>query len=240
MGSVGVLDVNVWDDPSRTLTTTQFPFWSAIITQQRASISVPASSTVYVNIQPASGETWLIDLSVYMHGCDRQIIYYDYDGTTARSHMDQYLYSSSHDITRPFVWLQRVLTDTLYARLRFKEWQGYSTTGIYAYSGFKLSRTFYKITRLNVRKPVPLKRPISSRVVAFPKIEDLAYVDPDDRICYHVLTETIATAGENDFPVETREVHFAEEDVLPKLSKLLADPEKTGWKEILDAVGDFT
>jgi len=161
----------------------KFPFWSAIITQQAGSISVAGLTTAYVNIQPPSGETWLVDFSICVDNVNMWIIeYYDYDGTTRRRHARNkinvsYEYEKNLTVTR-------ILTNTLYGSLSWTNGGTSAYTGYYGYSGFKLSKPLWNIIRNNNIDPQPWKRPTTlSLPPILSGLQDRAYeflgINPD-------------------------------------------------------------
>jgi len=136
----------------------KFPFWSAIIKQTQGSISVPSGSTTYVDIQPPPNETWLvwIDWSLYNIGVGYQltIMYFDYDGTTRRCHKDRFREGTDnpnygHLVRYETLGTMKVLTNSLYGSVAFYQNTGDAHTGVYGYSGFKLSEPLWTPKRFN-------------------------------------------------------------------------------------------
>jgi len=143
------------------LIPTKVPFWSAIIIQQENSVSTVGSATTYVTIQPPSGQTWLVDIAfenalvTFVSSTTAYITlqYFDYNGTTQRLH--------AQDNVSARMFITRILTNSLYARLAWASTTGLSYTVHYGYSGFELSEPLYTLIRdkSNTDPPLPWKRP---------------------------------------------------------------------------------
>lgn len=239
---------DVWGYPTRTLTTTQFPFWRAIITQVAGSISIPAGAIGTVDVHPPSGETWLCDFLFSMWlaatGYRKDVWWEDYDGVTVRSHgvVENYNEFASCISTR------RVLTYSLYGRMRFKN--GYTTTqtAYYGYSGFKLSQPLWSPKRINQNPPpkpwkVSRTKPLPLTIAKLDKyafdILGINPTKPDDYDLGVFLEEDtlLATDPATNFPVE-RFTAVVQADVLTdyidKFKVGTADPATTGYRKYLD------
>jgi len=67
MGISKGMDVkSVWNYSDRTLTQSQFPFWSAVSVLNSTYQSVSAGSVGQVTIRPPSGETWYIIIDTFI------------------------------------------------------------------------------------------------------------------------------------------------------------------------------
>lgn len=195
-------------------------FWSAIIVQQQGSVSISAGSTVYVDVQPPSGETWLVTfaLSARTHnvsGHEAQVAYNDFDGTSARMHAENYVSAPTNDYQARALTVERVLTNSLYARLGF--YSTYASTGYYGYSGFKLSKPLWNPIRLNGDLR-PWKLPPSSELP--PKIGmlkgyayDVLGADPSKPNEY-----SLAIVLEEDTPIAVNE----KGDVVEKFTAIVS------------------
>jgi len=239
MGNVGVLDVNVWDDPTRTLTTTKFPFWSAIITQIEEAISIAADTSVYVDIQPLSGEVWLVFLDAYYEKGPAKVTYHDYDGSTRRFQTECYVRDGTYGLYAPLLTgLCKILTNGLFASLRFRNAGSSEGTGCYGYSGFKLSQPLWQPERVSGLQVPPFKRPLNGRMVAFSSLRDKAYVNPDDEIAYHLYSEDLARCPTTGHVVERAEYHVLEKDLVANIDAFKKDPDTTGWRRIFDKLAE--
>ena len=207
---------DVWTYPTRTLTTTKFPFWSAIILQTQGSTPVSASSTAYVTIQPPSGETWFVWIDALLNvGSLPEVEYSDFDGTTARVHTDN---------RNPRIGVLKILTNTLYARLKFCNNTTSTQTAYYGYSGFKLSQPIWSPQRPDTStKPfklstdLPLPDPIKPLDKYKTLIRGLDPANPDRYVLAIVLEEDTPLAIDNTgFPVERKSVYISA-DVLANL-----------------------
>lgn len=224
----------VWTRTTRELTQAKFPFWSAIITQTQGSISVPASSSAFVNIIPSPGEAWWVEIACVclFDSSGDYVRYFDYDGTTARLHIEDAELGGYKDNYQRLV-LTRYLTNTLYARLEMYNASSSVQTGYYGYSGFKMSNPQWSAKKTeSAILNVPFKRPVKD--VAIPQLAAKAYLNPENKIAYHLATEVLAVDPDKNVPVETVEYHVLEEDLVQKLTEFKANPEKTGWKKIFD------
>jgi hypothetical protein len=239
---------DVWTYATRELTQTKFPFWSSIITQVQGSVSVPAASNTYVNIQPPSGETWWANISSFTDNIISNQLksagYADYDGTTIRFHTksgegyDYGIYAHLPNVSK-------ILTNTLYASLYF--YSASACTGYYGYSGFKLSQPLWSPKRVVNAKPLPWKRPktkhLPTGLEALDKYAfDIYDINPDKPNQYDlgiILEEDTPLAFDpaTNFPVE-RLTAVVQDDVLAdfiaKFKAGAADPVATGYRKYLD------
>ena len=217
---------DVWNYPTRTLTQSKFPFWSAIITQQASSVVVSANyASVNISIQPPAGETWYVSISECADSGYIDIMYYrDYDGTTARIHTLKawgYLFGI-FEVTR-------ILTNSLYAYLYARNSDtSYAHTFYYAYSGFKLSQPLWtaqrNITTAKMKLPtdVPLPdpiKPLDKYKALMPSAED-----PTKYELVVILEEDtpIAVDPNTNFPVERKTVYVKAD----KLAELVINMRK--------------
>jgi hypothetical protein len=238
---------DVWSYSTRTLTQSKFPFWSAIITQNQGSVSIPTVSTVYVDIQPPSGETWGVTLSatadVYMV---TQLQYFDYNGTTRRLHHGN-VWGTTGYLGPIGIVITRVLTNTLYGSLAWHNSDSSSAhTGYYGYSGFKLSQPLWSPKRLNNPGPKPWKKakskPLPIGLEALDKYaHDILGIDPSkpDEYDVGVILEEdtpLAIDPATNFPLE-RYTAVVKADVLADfISKFRtgkADPVACGYSKYL-------
>jgi len=146
----------------------KFPFWSAIIIQNQSSVSAPAGAWTYINIQPPTGEVWLLFITGagdYISGGQyERIEYYDFDGTTRRLHDRDYGYPNATYPEPRTVHLEmvKILTNTLYGSIGlYPTFAGSLNVG---YSGFKLSKPLWNAIRNNDpllpwKKPTTLSLP---------------------------------------------------------------------------------
>jgi hypothetical protein len=236
---------DIWNYANRTLTQTKFPFWSAIITQQQGSVSVVTGTTVYVTIQPPSGETWLIDLTLSANAVNMFYIYSDFDGTTARDHA----YRSALSYTGgTYLGLTRILTNTLYARLGFQNADTVSHTSVYGYSGFKLSKPLYSLIRDKlIDPPLAWKKPTTlSLPPILSGLQPYAYEflgldinKPNDYILGILLEENTPLAFDpiTKFPVERLTVVVSADALANIISQYKAgtlDLIKAGYGKYID------
>lgn len=227
----------VWGAVSRTLTTTQFPFWSALITQQAGTIAVGAGATVFVTIQPPVGETWLIDIlwDIEPFATTQLVGYLDWNGAVANRH-GRHRFDKISDAGyryEPCLYVQRLLTNALYGRLEF--YSGLATTGYYGYSGFKLSRRHYTLKPVNKPQTPPWKKSTDKKM---PKmIEGLqkyawdlySYELRDYELSVMCEEDTpYAVDPETDFPVERLTVTVS----AAILADLVKDFKKPGGEEL--------
>lgn len=222
----------VWGYANRTLTQAKFPWWSAIITQMQGTVSVPASTTVYVDIKPPTGETWTVEIAFNAENVGSNSIfptYYDFDGVTRRKQLAQRpkgTYGDSQGII-----LNRVLTNNLYASLGLYNGYAESLNFTYGYSGFKLSQPQWSGQKLNGEKPFKRLLP-ANYTLAFPQLVQMAYLNPDDELAYHLGTEILTIDPTENEPVETVEYHVTEKDLLKGLVDFKDKPKETGWEKI--------
>jgi len=206
-----------WDDSTFEVGVAEDPktrFWSAIITQTQGSVTVTgAGGTAYVDIQPPSGETWLVDISGGMNsrGAGSIVYYGDYDGTTLRYHTLHHT-SGNYGDDYPHLELRRVLTNSLYARFYAVNQETVNKTLYYGYSGFKLSRPLWSPKRLHNPEPKPWKRektkPLPAGLEALDKYAfDILGINPEKPNEYElavILEEDtpLAVDPATNFPVE--------------------------------------
>jgi len=236
-------------------TRKKFPFWSEIITQVRGSASVTANSTAYVNIQPPSGEVWLVDLLFSLtyeasgagdYSC--RVTYNDYDGVTAREHGRHTNQGKStyKPVVEPKpISVQRVLTNTLYARIGGYN-QYIADTLEYGYSGFKLSQPLWSSQPAQKPEFKPWKKSktklLPSAIRALDKYAfDILGVDPlkpDEYDLGIILEEdtVLAIDPATQFPVERLTVVVQASvlaDFIAKFKGGAADPIETGYTKYL-------
>ncbi len=230
---------DIWSYSTRTLTQAKFPFWSAIITQQAGNVSVAGNTTACVDIQPPAGETWQVEFAfAILYPTAGEATYEDFDGTTARTHVSNYTSET------PFLIVNRIITNSLYARLCTYNEDSISYTMYYGYSGFKLSKPLYSLQRSN-DTPKPWKRktqyPIPDAVKALGKYIVDVY---DHRIGDYrqaiILEEDtpLAVDPSTGFAVERLTAYaFVDEfikNVLTPYKQGALDLAKTGWKKYFD------
>jgi len=73
---------DVWSYVTRTLTQDHFPFWTEVVSQQYVKTDISGSATYSYNIQPSSGETWVvfIDASLSTKASGSYVMYRQSDG----------------------------------------------------------------------------------------------------------------------------------------------------------------
>jgi len=151
----------------------KFPFWSAIIEQTHGSANVPATSEVYIDIQPPEGETWLVWIDFYLPPASApQLVEYDqYDGTDRLPHTME---MRNIDYTRYISKLQvaKVLTNSLYASIRGENNDSVAHMFVYGYSGFKLSEPLWTPKRFNNPSIPAWKRELKTSLPS--KVESLS------------------------------------------------------------------
>jgi hypothetical protein len=246
--SVSAVAGDVWNYASRTLSQTKFPFWSAIITQTQGSVTVPASGVATVTVQPSAGATWLIWVDWYVADSsdDALIVYYDYDGTTERAHTLCRLFGT-YGLKYPHLHMAKILTDSLYAHLKFYNRSAAAVGGYYGYSGFKLSQPLWSPKRTSDRDLKPWKKPASqtlpSSIASLQKYAfDILGVDPakpDDYALGIILEEDspLAVDPTLNFPVERLTVVVKADVLVALIAKFkagTADPAATGYRKYLD------
>ena len=208
-------------------------FWSAIITQTQGSVSVAASATATVDIQPSSGETWLvwIDLgAIYTGG---RCSYYDFDGASSRQH----LYDNGDGGDYGHLGVLKILTDSLYARLSFTNNDAVEHTAVYGYSGFKLSEPKWQPLRLEA-DPV-WKRELTVELPDQIKALERYACEIWDGIRYRpaIILESdrpLAVDPKTKNPVERLTSYVYIDDFVKNLDIIKADPIKTGYKRYID------
>jgi len=231
------------------------PFWSAVITQARGTISVPTATTTNAYITPPIGETWLVSIDWSMpviKGYTSYLGYFDFDGTTARSHkiLERRVttnYDYGHFYYNDCLSALKVLTRNRYAQLRYFQNTGASVTGIYGYSGFKLSQSLWSPSRIHASEPPkpwkrPKTKPLPSEIKALDKYAvDLLGIDierPNEYDLAIMLEEnTTLAVNEAGIPVELLTVAVKADVLADYISKFKtgeADPDVTGYRKYLD------
>jgi hypothetical protein len=245
----------VWGYPTRTLSQTKFPFWSAIITQEAGSVPVPGAGIAYVVIQPPVGETWIVDLLFALENLSTTtgsytnfVQYEDFNGSTARRHalVGRAGVATYKPYQEPLaIQTTRILTNTLYARISGGS-NFYSNSFSYGYSGFKLSQPLWTPRRLtNSSKPwkkpttLTLPDPIKPLQKYAYEIVGLDPSKPDEYVLGVILEEDTPLAVDPDtgFPVERLTVVTKADDLAKIISGIKAgtlDPVAMGYKKYLD------
>jgi hypothetical protein len=228
--------------------TRKVPFWSAIITQTHGSVSVPANATVYVDVQPPSNETWLVD---FLFGMDwggtytHYVGYWDYNGAVRSMHArsrTHYISGAGLPALVP-ICVNRILTNSLYGSLEF--YCGTATTGYYGYSGFKLSKPLWApkpVDDPEVWKKAKTTSLPSALSVLDKYAWDIYGLDPskpNDYALGVILEEDtpLAVDPATNFPVE-RYTAVVKADVLAdliaKFKAKTANPVATGYVKYLN------
>jgi hypothetical protein len=218
------------------------PFWSAIITQTGATISVASSATANVDIQPPSGETWLLQI---LFGAKSRTdagniapIYNQYDGTTATPH------ASGKDAATTVISVERILTNTLYARLQFYNGGTINYYGAYGYSGFKLSQPHWSPVKESNSKPykkttdLPLPTPIKPLKKYKAEILGLDPNKPNDYCLAIILEEdtVLARDPKTGFPVERMSAYVPADtlaDLITQFKQGKSSPDTTGYTKYI-------
>ena len=217
----------------------KFPFWSAIVTQTQGDVSVAAGASVYVDVQPPSGETWLVFFDAYLEQATTAAYYYDYDGSTRRLHVRCRVDNDDYGLHSPLLTgLCKILTNSRYASLRFYNWSASDRAGCYGYSGFKLSQPLWRPERLGGLQVPPFKRPLNGRKVAFSTLKDKAYINSDGEIAYHLYDEDLARCPLKGDVVERAEHHVLEKDLVAHITTFQNDPDGTGWKRCFQKLAE--
>jgi len=232
----------IWAAPTRELTQAQFPFWSAIIEQSAASLSVPAAGTAYVNIQPPAGETWLLlSLDAYITPREEAqvVTYEDYDGTTRRPHSGQYRDPTASPFLSRVPAISKILTNALYGSVKFINAAATAKTAYYGYAGLKLSKPLKRITRA-VDPPrwrrKPTEFPVPTELEPLSKYVCDLYDTTEERYRQAIILEEDMPLAKDEKGniVERLTVIVYSDDFLANLTAIKADPVKTGYKKYLD------
>jgi hypothetical protein len=225
------MGVTIFPDPnwtelrSKTVNLTKFPFWSAIITPVISSVSLAASAGAAVTIQPPAGETWLItfggDITNSTSGNEVSPILAN--GTASAA-------LAKGNTGYPGASIKAVISNAAWGVVNFYNASTAAQTGRYAYSGFKLSKPHWQPER--IAPSLPYKRPLGGRLLAFPKLKERAFVDPEDKIRYQVFEQDLAKDPNTGHIVEKLTVEVTEDDLKKNLTAFQTDPVKTGWDRI--------
>jgi len=233
----------IWSYPTRTLSQTKFPFWSAIILPQNSSVSIASGGTlVSVSIQPPSGETWWIFLNAVIdYVAANYLKVYDYDGTTKRLHTEHNSGGSYGD-RAPHSETSFIITNSIWITIDMYNTGTSSCYGYYGYSGFKLSQPQWSPKRLNDPTP-PWKRkttqfPIPDAVKAIAdRIVDIYDFSIGDYRQAIILEEDtpLAVDPKTSFPVEgLTAIAYVDEfikNILTPYKQGTLDLVKSGWKK---------
>jgi len=232
---------DIWNHPTRTLTQSKFPFWSAIIPITGVAVSIPTTSVVYIDIQPPSGETWWIDVEYGDNGAG--YLRYtpgSYDGTT----FTPTWYSSSSGYGS--ISSRHVITNSKWFRLKGDNFATSVYNAYYIYSGFKLSKPLWSPRRIN-DPVVPFKLktdlPLPDPIKPLDKYKALIYGinpnKPNDYDLAIILEEDapLAVDPNTGFPVERYSAYILASslaDLIAKFKTGALDPVKAGYRKYLD------
>jgi len=227
-------------------------FWSAIITQVHGSVSLPAGTWVYVDIQPPTGETWEVEISSwcavialpYFHN----VAYFDYDGITRRTHiatMYDYSTTAGYGYRAAHYSITKILTNALYGSAGW--YHETSATGYYAYSGFKLSKPLWNPKRLSNPEPKPFKKPTDQKLPTIIEALDqykaeilgLDPLKPNEYALGIVLEEDTPLAVDpiTGFPIERKSAYVEANilaDFIDKIKSGVLSPAEVGYKKYFD------
>lgn len=220
----------------------KFPFWSAIITQNSGSVSVPAAAWGSVVIQPPAGETWFIFIDTAVDVAYQYIVYISqFDGASERIHGGSVSNPSYGSVNT--VSTAKILTNTLYAKI--SSWNNDTSAHYlrYGYSGFKLSQPHWSPKRLNNDlDPPPWKRKTQFEIPKTPDLSPLAkyiwdvydHTIGDYRQAIILEEDTPLAVDERGFTVERYTAIVYVDDFIKNLAAFKADPMKTGYKKYFD------
>jgi hypothetical protein len=235
---------DIWNYPTRELTITKFPFWSAIIAQTYGTVSLPPNLMTYVIIQPPSNETWLVWIDFYMDTTTQnsEVLYHDYDGSTGHRHTSCRT-GGTYGSIMPHLGVLKILTNSLYARLAFNNVSASSLLGYYGYSGFKLSQPIWtsKKTSDAAASPrpwnKPTEQPIPDMLKPLSKYIADVWSDVQEEYVQAIVLEkdtVLAVDPDTNFPVERLDVVISVQDFLKGLADFKAKPAETGYKKYFD------
>jgi len=244
----------VWGYPDRTLTQTKFPFWSAIIILSGSSVSLPAGSTVYVEIRPPADETWYVTVAggtrLYPTSGDSEARLELWDGTSAVNlYVASRIQITSAGYAPYYISLVAtvIITNLIRCRLALYNGASYSVYGYYGYSGFKLSHPQWSPVRTHNQEPKPWRRPLSKPLP--PEVAplrryayDILGADPSKPDEYEpaiILEENtpLAIDPNTGQPVELLTVVVRASvlaDLLAKFRTGELDPVEAGYEKYLD------
>lgn len=244
----GTKPSDIWTYATRELTQSKFSFWSSIIEQTASSITVGATSSVTVDIQPSAGEQWWIWIGAFVQVTDSgsYITYEDYDGTTANIH-NECCIAGSYGLRYPHLGVQKVISNTLYARILFYNSGGSDHTGHYGYSGFKLSRPIARIKRtipsLGYKPYRATKFMIDAKYINM-KDKIIDVYDANERKYKQAIflekDKVLAIDENSNFPVERLTSHITVENLENLIEKIKTGEVKlvnTGLKKYIDEWG---
>lgn len=240
-GAGGATAAEIWSYSTRTLTQSKFPFWSAIITQNAGSISVASGATGEIVIQPSVGETWLvwINMGIAVDGVQTgRVVYVDYNGITERQHLYVFMYNASNTILPS---ITKVLTNSLYGKIKYFNNTPGTNTFVYGYSGFKLSKPHW-----TAEKPAGKPWRVKSSIALPYELQGLEkylwdiYDAVHDRYIPHIILEedtVLARDPDTGFPVE-RFTAYVDVNTLRDLVKRFKSgsltPDSTGYRKYLE------
>lgn len=233
----------IWNWHTRLLTQAKFPFWSAIIPLTRGSVSVPANSFVSVFIQPPSGETWLINLSIaYSTTTTNTTI--GLDRWEAGTGLSLAIWQALNN-TPPASFANIILTSSVYVRIGYQNQETTARNGNYLYSGFKLSKPLYIPKRLVQSEKIepdiistdtPLPKPLESLQKYAVMAKGLDPQDPQKYVLAILLEKDtpLALDPNTDFPIERLTVLISANkllELIAKIKKKEITEEETGFKK---------
>lgn len=227
----------VWEYTERDLTRTQYPFWSEIISPTTTYQNVPAGTTVTVSIQPPSGETWWIflDFTIETGVQYSRVSYFHYN---LWDHL-AFETGGTYGNVIPGLHLSEIITNSLYAQLRYYNAGAGLANSYYAYSGFKLSCPQWKPKYVTPQPlHVPFKRPIPiDRKIPPPYDQLKKHVFLDEKNDLSIMLEedtVVAIDPATEFPVSRFSVYCKLETLQNQLQNFKARPVETGWKRYFD------
>jgi len=232
----------IWAAPTRELTQAQFPFWSALLTQSTWDINVAAGSSADVQIRPPAGETWFLFIEAGWDAmADTATGYLDYDGVTMRWH-SRYAESTGTTLTTSRALQHgKVLTNSLWGRVRLANRTGSVQRAFGGYSGFKLSKPIKQLQPAEPDPPKPWMRkpsrlPIPAELEGLSRyIVDLLNLTTNEYEQALLLEEdTPMLKDEKGNVVTSKTVYVLTDWFVANLAAIKADPVKTGYKPYLD------
>jgi len=220
-----------------------YPFYSATIPPTGGKPSVPAATSLRLDVDPPTGEKWLIYVFVdwnLVEGNNCAVSYYDDIADTYISVTGSKTGGTYGEINPKLAPVPVYITPDLRLELFFYNAQATAQSCYWGYSGFKLSTPsksfgYVDVVRYARFKSIDLPLPLGLEALDKYKVEAYDIVEGRYKLAVFLEKDVPVVIDEaTKYPVVRRTVTCYVDDLLRMLGTIRADPAGTGWKKYLD------
>ena len=243
----GIVIKEIWEYDTRTLTQTKFPFWSEVIELYGNLETIPASSTLDIDIQPSSGETW--ELKAYgtipNDSVGNFLGFLQTDGTAER-YIKVFGTSGDYNPDRVVNDIDVIITNSSYLRMRARNNTSSDLQLQYGYSGFKLGTKIAEFEDVSKIKGKLFERRTKFKIKSeFEGLKDMIFDVYDEmindykQVIYFYKDKPIRRDRRTGHVVERASSYIETDIFLKNLEKIRngeLDLKRTGYREWLEKI----